>query len=131
MSLVLFPDVEAWLVRYLQDALDDRPEPYCTGVVVGIDLDNPRPARAVQVRRDGGPRLDAVRELARLGINVWAGTDAEVTDLAGMVRALIAACPDGQPVVKSTEQSGPTPIPDESGPRRYLVTELIVRGTAA
>lgn len=130
--LVVFPDVEAWLVRYLSGALDERPEPYTDDVVVGITEPSPRPARSVIVRRDGGPRLDLVREAARVSFRVWAESDEDATDLANMVRALLAACADGDPVARVNEQSGPTPIADESGqPLRYLVVEFIVRGTAA
>ena len=129
VPLILFPDVEAHLVTYLQSQLDERTEAYTSDVHVDIDEPSPRPARAVVVRRVGGFRLDHVRELARIGVNVWAATDADATDLVNMVRALITASPDGRPIVKAVEQST-NDVPDVQ-PHRYLVVDLTVRGTAA
>lgn len=132
MPLVLFPDVEAHLVSYLQAALNARPEPFTRGVVVDINTPNPRPARLVVIRNDGGPQLDVVRQTARVGFNVWAESDADATDLANMIRALAVDAPDGKPITKAVNQSGPTAIPDESGiPRRYVVVEFTVRGAPA
>ena len=83
----------------------------------------------VIVRRDGGPRLDAVREAARIGVRVWALTDQDATDLARMTAALLWASPDGDPVCKVTQQLGPTPVADESlQPLIYMTFELITRG---
>lgn len=128
-ELILFPDVEAWLTAHLRDGLAARTEAYCADVHVGIDEPNPRPARSVVVRRVGGFRLDRVRELARMGVNVWAATEADAADLTSMVRALVAACPDGLPVVKAAEQSA-NDVPDAQ-PHRYVVVDLTVRGSAA
>ena len=128
--LVVFPDIEAWLIDYLQAALDGFDAEYTRGVVVDIDTRKPRPARSVVIRRDGGPQLDRVRELARVAINVWADTDANATDLAQLVRALIVASPNGRPVLRATAP-GPVAVPDESGqPLRYFVAELTVRGAS-
>lgn len=129
-EVVLFPDVVAYLIGYLKAALDARTEPYCAGVVVDNVEPNPRPARSVVIDRIGGPRLDRTRELARVAVNVWAETDADVTDLMSMVRGLIAACPDGRPVCRAVENAGPVDVPDKQ-PHRYLVADLTVRGTAA
>jgi hypothetical protein len=121
---IIFPDVELWAVGYLRTALASYGYP-------GMFVSNRRETQttAVWVRRDGGPTLDAVREAPRLGVNVFAPTEQAVTNLARTVSALLRAGADGVPVVRVTQTSGPSPIPDESGPRRYMTFELIVRGT--
>lgn len=131
-QLVVFPDIEAWLIAYLDAGLAARAEPYTDNVLVSneTDSDETQP-RAVIVRRDGGGRLDRVRELARMSVRVLAETDADATDLSNIVRALITACPDGRPVSRVREQSGPTPVPDATGPLRLIVVDLTVRGQAA
>lgn len=128
LPLVAFPDVELWAAGYLRTALAARAEPYAAGVFVSNAVPSTRRDRMVIVRRDGGPRLDAVREVARLGVNVWGSTEQEVTDLTRLVRALLWAAPDGKPVCKAVENSGPSSIPDAQ-PRRFMTFELTVRGS--
>lgn len=131
MSLVVFSDVEAWTVATLRAALAARSEAYAAGVTVSNRIpgpDEPWPMPFVWVRRDGGPRVDVVREVARLGVNVYAGTEEDATDLANLVRALLWAAPDGDPVCLVAETSGPSPVPD-TNPRRYMTFELTARGT--
>lgn len=125
--MVIFPDVELWATDYLRTALASRSEEYADAKVSNA-VPTTMPARLVAVRRDGGPELDVARELARLGVNIYAPTEQEATDLARLVRALLKAAPDGKPVCKVTT-TGPSPIPDRSGkPHRYFTVELIVRG---
>jgi hypothetical protein len=82
----------------------------------------------VILRRDGGPRLDVVREVARLGIRVWASSDAEAADLTGLVRGLLAASVGEGPVRGFSEVSGPVSVPEPSGQSlRYFTVEVIVR----
>lgn len=126
---VVFPDVELWVCTYLRGVLATRPESYASTAYVGNKVPNPRHDRMVVVRRDGGPRLDVVREAARLTIRTWATTEQEAANLARLVRALMWAAPDGDPVCRVTDLSGPSPVADESGkPVRVFVLELIVRG---
>lgn len=126
---VLMPDVVLWATGYLASALTARAESYTSNVYVGTKIPATRKDRMVIVRRDGGPRLDMLRESARLGINVWAKTEQDVNDLARMVRALLWAAPDGSPVVRVDDSAGPSPVPDESGqPRVFFTVAAIVRG---
>lgn len=129
VAAVLFPDVEMWATGYLRDALAARPESYTSNVYVGNAVPSTRRDRMVICRRDGGPRLDVVRELARLSVRVWAKTEADASDLALMVAALLWAGPDGNPVVKVQQSAGPSPVVDTSGqPLRLMGFELTVRG---
>ena len=128
MPLVVFPDVEAWCVTYLRDALLARPEEFAEDVYVSTQVPSPRLDRMVIVRRDGGPRMSVVTERARLGIRVWGESDALAHDLTQLVRALLAASPGTGPVKRADETSGPSYIAEESGqPFRYLVVELTTR----
>lgn len=127
---VVMPDVVLWATGYLATALAARSEPYTADVYVGTKIPKERRSRMVIVRRDGGPRLDSLRESARLTINVWASTDQDANDLARMVRALLWAAPTGDPVVRVDDSAGPSPVPDESGqPRILLSVNVIVRGS--
>jgi hypothetical protein len=127
---IVFPDIELAVTTYLRDALAERDEAYCANVHVSIIASNPRADRMVIVRRDGGRRLDAFRELARVGVQVWATDFGECVELANMVRALIQAMPDGDPVISATERSAPSPVDDVSGqPMRFGTFELTARGT--
>lgn len=127
-GLIIHGDVELWATTYLRTAL--AVHPIGLGVFVSNRVPDPRRPTMVIVRRDGGARLDTVREEARLNVRVWASTDREATDLAALVRALMWAAPDGKPVVRVTELSGPTPVPDESGQSlRYLLFNVTQRGT--
>lgn len=129
MPAVIFPDVEAHLIGYLRAALGGRSEPFASGVWVGNLLPGDAPQRAVLVRDDGGPVLGDVRAVARIGVNVFAGTEAEVSDLANLVSALIGGAADGAPIVRA-QTTRPYSVTDDAGrPRQYFTAELIVRGT--
>lgn len=126
---VIFPDVELWATDWLRTALADRTETYATGVHVGNAVPADRRDRMVIFRRDGGPRIDATREAARLAVRVWAATEQDATDLARLVAALLWAAPNGDPVLRVAQQMGPSPIADQSGqPLRYMTFEVVVRG---
>lgn len=127
---VIFPDIELWATGYLRSELAARPETYADDVFVSNAVPANRRARMVIVRRDGGPRLTVATEAARLGVRVWSPTEQNASDLARLVRALLWASPDGNPVVSARDFAGPTAVADESGvPMRYFTLELIVRGT--
>jgi hypothetical protein len=133
LPLVIFADVELWAAGYLRARLATRSEPYASGVFVGNVVPSTRRDRMVVFRRDGGFRTNAMLDAARLSVRVWARTEQEATDLARLVRALLhdATSDDDGPVTRVIDQSGPSPVADESGqPMRFLVCELYVRGQA-
>lgn len=121
---IIFPDVELWATDYLRTALAANGYP-------GVFVSNRRESQqaAVWVRRDGGPVLDEVRESARLGVNVFAASEQEASNLARTVSALLRAGADGTPVLRVQQTSGPSPIAD-GAPRRYMTFELVTRGSA-
>ena len=89
-EVAIFDDVELWATAYLRSKLTARPEAYTTGVVVSNAVPTTRPTRLVTVRRDGGPKVNPLTEAARLGVNVWAATEADATNLARLVRAILS-----------------------------------------
>lgn len=129
LPIVLHDDIELWATTRLRELLGAREEAYAADVFVSNKVPAVRRDRMVIVRRDGGGRLDAVREAPRLGINVWADDETDSADLARLVAALLWASPDGDPVSKVTITGGPYPIPEDS-PHfvNYLTAELISHG---
>jgi hypothetical protein len=137
LEVVLFDDVELVVTSALRTALTARAETYTDGVYVSISSptdpatgEPETPARMVTIRRDGGPRLDPVRDEARIGVNVWAATEQDCNDLARMVAALLWAMPDGDPIIRVDQTSGPSVIADDR-PHRYLTFDVLMRGTDA
>lgn len=125
---IVFPDEELVVTTWLASVL-----PGYTAETVAVGTQYSGQARAVTIRSDGGPRLDAVRKVVRLGVNVYATTDDEqvVNDLARVVAACVVAIPDGQPVLRAEQTGGPESIPEDNPAllHRYLTFELLIRGT--
>jgi len=127
-SGILWDDMEATTVAYLSRALGARTEPVTAGVRVSA-AKTEGPDRQVVVRDDGGGPEGDVRATVRLGVNVWATTEDEASELARLVTALINAWPDGRPVVRASA-TRPYAVKDAAGPLRYLTAELTIRGSS-
>jgi hypothetical protein len=129
VAAVLFTDIEATAITYLDAALEARGEAYTDNVTVSNEYQGETPTRQVVVTRDGGPRAHLFDQ-PRLRINVWAEDDPTVTDLALMCDALLMAWPNGAPVTYVRRLSGPSPInePNERS-RRFLLIEARARGS--
>lgn len=127
---VISPDAEEWAVDYLTDALADRDEDYAANVTVSNGVGEANTGRLVTVRDDGGPRLLVTKSVA-LGLNVWADTEADASDLARLVVALLEAAPGSDAVVGHSGTSGPTRVPEQSErPHWFASVDLLFRGTA-
>lgn len=128
MPAIVLPDVKTVVLDHIRTALAASDEPYASSVTVKGDLPDPRPTRAVTVRADGGNRLADVRGVARLGINVWASSNVDATDLANLVSAIVSGM-EGVGPVRYARASLPSEVEDSSRqPLRYITAELIVRG---
>lgn len=127
---ILFPDAEALATTLLTSALAERPEPAAADVYVDRKDPATRRARMVLVRRDGGNRLDLVRDAARLTVRVYGSTDDEARDLAALVRAILGAAADGStPLLSVREVAGPLVVETKGLPDYLLLTyELTVKG---
>ena len=130
--MVIFPDVERILVAGFSAALSARDEPYAADVLVTTKkpaADATQPNRCVVIRADGGPSLDDVRKMERVGITIWANTYADASDLAHLVAALSKSL-TGEQIKKVDVSLSPTRLGEESQQEaRYLILELIVKGS--
>lgn len=129
LPVVIHDDIELWATARIRALLATRSEPYAMNVYVSNTTPSARRDRMVIIRRDGGGRLDAVREAPRLGINVWAKTEQDANNLGRMVAALLAASPDGNPVSRVTITGGPYAVEESSTHEvRYITAEVISKG---
>lgn len=125
-AALLHTDVEAWAVTYMTTALAARSETYAQSVTVSNAVPNPRAARMVTFRRDGGTP-DGLFDVPRVNVGVWAATDEDVIDLTRLVAALLWAAPNGNPVTHAEMVGGPVAVPDAQ-PRRSMTFEIRSRG---
>lgn len=126
---VIFPDVELHFTGYLRTALAARSEPFAANVKVGVIAPTTLPPRLVTIRRDGGGDLDQVREQARLTVNVWHETHQQAVDLTRLVRALLWASPNGDPVLRVETNAGPSVVPEENDkPHLTMMIDAWIRG---
>lgn len=126
---VIFADVEAWAVGYLDAELTASAEPYADATVSNR-APKRLPARMVTVRDDGGPR-SSVTKVASLAVNVWAQTEEDASDLMRLVVALLESATAEGPIVGHESTSGPSRVPEESGvPHWFASVDLVHRGTS-
>lgn len=134
MVAILWPDIEAEFIGYMGPALAARPEAHAADVAVrnrvpdeSNDDEWPESGRLVVVRDDGGQTTPDVRATALLGIRVWGATEAETSDLANLVVALVRGW--RSPTVRRSQPSRPYSVPEESArPAHYFTAELMIRG---
>lgn len=127
---VVFPDTELWIAQWARDALSARTEAYTRDVYVGNKVPETRRDRMIVIRREGGQRLDQVREQPLITIRIWGSSEQEATDLARLFLALLWAAPVTGPLAAVVNLTGPNPVPDESGqPLRLASADLVIRGT--
>lgn len=125
-AAILYPDAELVLTGLLRTAINA--EDAGAEVWVGRKLPPVRPARAVQVVRDGGSVAD-LRDRPRLRVIVWDTTDQKVADLARLVVAIMPSLVGQGGILYTQHESGPYEIPD-AAPCRYLLFEVHLRGVA-
>lgn len=129
---IIFPDAEDVVSAVLQAALATRPEAFTDNVYVGKNMPSPngvKPARLIWVQSDGGPRLDKVRTVARMRLNVMGDDEDDVADLTRLAASLLWACPDGDPILRVDGVSGPVTVPDETyAHRKFFTAEVLLRG---
>lgn len=120
-------DADLWWIVYLRGALVGRPESYASSVYFDRRVPTDRRDRMVIVRRDGGT-VSGAFDRPRVTLDVWAKTDKEATDLAGLVLALAFDAPGTNGCVRVQHISGPLDIADPSGhPRRTVLIEATHR----
>lgn len=100
-------------------------------VKVGATLPDPIPTRCATVRSDGGPMVDQVQTVARIGVNLWAPSEADAFDMAAVTEKALLGSVDGLVVLGMTSVSGPVPIGEASQPakRIYMTFEAVLAGS--
>lgn len=112
----------------IERVLIDKLRATFPGISFGRVAPPAMPARLVTLSRLGGPELNPLIDQAHIDIMVYAPTDAEATNLALRVQAVLSAMNEG-PVCKASV-SGPSSIAG-STPRRYMYADVrIVRSAA-
>lgn len=130
-EVVVFPDPQLVVIQRLQAALGGRPEAYAADVFVGDEVPTQRRDKMVIVSLNGGPRLDLVRQVARIAVETWGRSRVEARDLARLVHALLPGVADTYPALHVNAQFGPYSLPDESRQAKtYQTCEVMLRGTA-
>jgi hypothetical protein len=120
---VRFPDATLLATTYLR--------PLLAPVHVGSQVPRERPVEMVLLRRLGGPRRNPIVDDARIDVQVWAADDPRASELAETARYYLARICEHVPEVRvSTEETGPTLIPDAPSdvPRALMTVVLSVRG---
>jgi hypothetical protein len=127
LQTIVFPDVEALLVTYLNGILD---------VPVFTRIPNPRPPSFVRVLRTGGPKQGLVTDEAQITVEAWHNDSVQASNLAQQARAhlnvLAGQMLSSHQIHRVREMSGPGNLPDPtSGQARYTWTLLVdIRGHA-
>lgn len=121
MSLIVFPDVEALLVRTLEPLL---------GVPVSTKVPSPRPDAFLTVSRVGGTSPNLITDSPLVVFECWGETQTDASDLGRRVRAYVFALAqtdnDGEWVRRVVEVGGLQSFPDPvSGAPRYQFTVQI------
>jgi hypothetical protein len=133
MTAVIFPDIEVALVRDITAALAEQDSELAQSVRVATIKpaadEKPYPSKIVVIRGDGGPQLDHVRKLERVGVTIWADTYQDASQLARLVEALVKQL-TGTEIKLVDVILSPVRI-DEAGPQecRYMTLEVITKGT--
>ncbi len=128
VQAVVSADAVAWATGYLRTRLSGF-----SGIYVGTDTPEPLREWTVTLRRDGGPRVDAVQDVVRLGVNAWAATEYDLMNgtngLASLVRAHLLVAAGNGPVTGVREVSGPMILADASQfAHAYMTFEVVALG---
>lgn len=122
-------DADLWWIVYLRGALVGRTEPYASGVYFDRAVPTTRRDRMVIVRRDGG-NVSGVFDRPRVSFDVWAKTESDATNLAGLIIALALKAPGTNGCTHVEHKSGPNAVADPSlQPRRLSLIEATHRAT--
>lgn len=124
---VVFPDVEALLVRVL---------PGRVNVPVSTKVPTTRPAAFVVVTRVGGTRRDLVTDQSLVVVECWADVETVASDLGQLTRAhvygLAQSDVDGDYVRSVREIGGLQRFPDpiSESPRYQFTVQIDTKGVA-
>lgn len=122
-------DPQAAIIGILRPALVAA---YATAKV-GARLPDPIPTYCATVRSDGGPMVDQVQTVARIGVNLWAPDEPTAFDMAALTEKTLLGSVDGSVVLGMTSVSGPVPLaePNQAATHIYMTYEAVLAGSTA
>lgn len=130
MNQTIFPDVEKLLVARLTSAFEAFPSlPIAENVAVSVKKPaadvKPYPSKIVTVRSDGGSDNEpGVIRRDRVGVNVYAETYAEASELAALVDSILRASIWGE--IKWVEVSLSFTRVDNEGPQEQRFASFVI-----
>jgi hypothetical protein len=132
---VIFPNLESELIRCLKILLQRIDSPISSGVFVSVrkaggDI-TPQPAKQITIRSDGGFIENRVIKNENFGINIWADTFQEASQLATYIEALLPLIPSVSNSVKSVSISLSATRINEPGQaeQRYITGTALIKGS--
>lgn len=122
-------DPQAAIIAILRPALVGA----YTGASVTALLPDPIPTYCATVRSDGGPMVDQVQTVARIGINLWAPDEPTAFDMAALTEKTLLGAVDGSLVLGMSSVSGPVPIaePNQPATHIYMTFEAVLAGSTS
>lgn len=133
--VVIYDDVEGFLVSWYRSRILARPEPACAGVVVNRVEPSTLPAKLIVIRDDGGPETSFLTGERSVGVSVLAGTkenpkDAkDLANIAYALRSQIASTDPANPVSALLDSTAPVMVPEaQERARVYFTLTLAVAG---
>lgn len=131
LQTVIFPDGEMELVKALKQAFTTHGQPITTNVLVSVRKASPQvspqPTKQVIIRSDGGTVLHSgTHKEERFGINVWASTFEEASQLANVLEAILKTLSTDK--IKKVEISlSPTRVDyDGKEEQRYITCSALI-----
>ena len=130
----IFPDVEPILLAGISNGLEARSEPVTDNVFVSVKkpdpATNPYPEKIVTVRSDGGaPAERNITKRERIGINVYAKTYKQASDLARIVDSVLRSFSGSGVKLVQTVLSPVSVENDGIEEQRYATYEVVVVAT--
>lgn len=125
----IFPDVEKALVAFLK--------PLLSGVTVATVKPaagtSPYPGKVVTVRADGGSQLErGITRSELVGVNVYATSYADASDLARLVEAHVRNAAGVGGIKRVETELSPTRVVDpstDSSHQRYMTFSVVTKAT--
>lgn len=131
LQTVIFPDGEMELVKAINAAFTTHAQPITTNVLVSVRKASPQvspqPTKQVIIRSDGGTVLhNGTHKNERFGINVWAATFEEASQLANVLEAILKTL--STDTIKKVEISlSPTRVDYEGDEeQRYITCSALI-----
>lgn len=132
----IFPDVEKLLVAAIKSGLTASSAPVSNNVTVATVKPasnlSPYPSKIVTVRGDGGAiKVRDLTRTERIGVNVYATTYANASDLARLVESIVRASAGNE--IKHVETVlSPARVAESStdtSEQRYMTFSVVIKAT--